>query len=111
MSAGFWLRSFFVLAAGALFVLGVAYEERLIAFEQNIAARWRRAWVKSFGESSGVAMRPANIQPRAVSYRTRISTQIEIIPGAVRESEFDPGRRKDIAAAAEQEEEAAVKSA
>jgi len=108
MSAGFWLRSILTIAAGALIVLGVAYEERLIAFEQNLAARWRIAWAKNFGESSkSFTPRPQNIQSRAVSYRTRISSQIEIVQGYVKEPAYAPERRAEIA----ESKEAAVKSA
>ncbi|MDR3344239.1 MAG: hypothetical protein LBT21_01385 [Oscillospiraceae bacterium] len=95
MSAGFYVRSVFTILAGALIVLGVAYEERLVAFEQNIAARWRSAWAKNFGESSyGVIPRPKSVQLRAVSYRTRISSQIEVVHGG--KPEFAPERRDDF---------------
>ncbi|MDR1409035.1 MAG: hypothetical protein LBJ12_01930 [Oscillospiraceae bacterium] len=96
MSAGFYIRSILTVLAGALIVLGVAYEERLIAFEQNIAARWRRAWEKNFGGNRyGVSLRPKGVQPRAVSYRTRISSQIEVVHAA--KPEFAPERRDEIA--------------
>ncbi|MDR0884371.1 MAG: hypothetical protein LBN05_07195 [Oscillospiraceae bacterium] len=75
MSFGFWVRTFLTLATGALFVLGVAYEEKLIAFEQRLALRWREAWARNFGASaSAVVPRPKNVQARAVSYRTCIAS-------------------------------------
>ena len=102
MSAGFYLRSVFTVLAGALIVLGVVYEERLIVFEQKLAARWRMAWEKNFGESSyNVVKRSKAVQERAVSYRTRISSQIEVVQGV--KSIYDVARRDKIPAAAQNE--------
>ena len=110
MSAGFWIRSIVTITFGALIVLGVAYEERLIAFEQNLAARWRAAWERNFGESaSGFSERPKTVQDRAFSYRTRISSQIEVVQGAAVTTEFAVERRDEIAIEAAKEKK--VKSA
>ncbi|MDR1805380.1 MAG: hypothetical protein LBQ80_01210 [Clostridium sp.] len=98
MSAGFYVRTVFTILAGALIVLGVVYEEKLIAFEKNLAARFRYAWDNSFGESSTVIKpRPKNIQPRAVSYRSYISTQGGLAPV------YAPERRKELVPAHSEE--------
>jgi len=105
MSAGFYLRSILTVLAGALIVLGVAYEDRLVAFEQNIAARWRVAWANNFGDGAGSVMpRPKDVQERAPSYRTCISSQIELVHGA-NVSIYAPDRREQLPATAQEQKD------
>ena len=109
MSIGFWMRSFITLLAGASIVLGVAYEDKLIAFEQRLAVRWQRAWERNFGEAAyDVTRRPANVQARAISYRTCFSSQIEVVHGNAVKPEYDLERREELNESAQ---EAKAKSA
>ncbi|MCL2023906.1 MAG: hypothetical protein FWG82_06010 [Oscillospiraceae bacterium] len=60
-------------------MLGFIYEERVLAFERALLARWQIAWERNFGEGT---MPPLEmpIQPRAVSHRSTIVTAHDDLP-------------------------------